>query len=955
MISRTLPSCKSVLGSTLKWAVLVCCIGFGGRLQADMTLLQREMFAPTGALTASSPGTNFASVVGTLAQRAGGPRLAGSPAASADLRGSPVAAYGRFVLPTQTQQKVFTGAWFMIKSVQGSNVDLLNVCDVFGNPGPTISISNGSLGGGIRYNSFVPSGPAYVNKWLFLGIAVNLKQSNIGDVRFYSKLPGQPMQSWAPINNSQIGGASLGQVTVGSVDVGTTLLGRMGGPSVYTFTQSDFSDIAYPADLLEPTTGLTWYCDALNGNDAADGTTPATAWKSVAKINDESNYTGMLPAGSYANGDTLIIDTSGQALDLGGLDLALRTSGLNVRAATGQQWIVLKSYRSLNPGGWTPTGTANVYAITDSQPNIVLWEDDKFMNHPLGSSFSSVSAALSSTPGSFWTDGTTLYAHPFGDTDPRVDGKRYERSYAFSDGASVMLGAANLNVQDIYTGKTCLTNPVTNDPVGTTCMGCMAAPGRAVIRHCYLYMGGKHNFSITLGGYGDDVLVEDVQSEQCSPYAGAGGQTVFVSYNADPVAYGIVHRYHNCRTVANAGLIGSSQGTMTALYPVYYMHNQGTAGEPQQFNLIEIVGCDFGYGNIQGGTGAKSFVVSQTTCGGLSVASQVSADRCYFNGLSSQISPWTLTERNCVHVVAGVSGELRSNPVSGSLDIQGCTFDARQITGVQGGVPQSALFTRNGPLSLVFQNNLVLMPATPVQANVFSNVQSTDSIQMSHNAYSLGGNTLVYQYNNGTVAQNCSLAQWQSLGFDTGSFQSSSMNLSGLIPTAGSPLINAGLTLGPLQDYTGAMFRLRNDIGAYEAYPASYALWQAENFTAAEMAQPNRVGGTASYLGDGVPNLLKYAEGLNSNAPAASALPQLSVQASAPGGPVMTVGYQRSHWAGDVTLQLQFSQDLIHWSAVAAASQQVIATGTPADTLSAVFQLTPPAFRGFVRLQAAQP
>ena len=924
-----------------------------------MTLLQREMFAPTGALTAASPGTNFASVVGTLAQRAGGPRLAGSPAASADLRGpsaAPVAAYGRFVLPTQTQQRVFACAWFMVKSVQGNNVDLLNICDMYGNPSPTISITNGILGGGIKYNSFAASGSAFANQWIFLGIAVNLKQGTTGDVRFYSKLPGQPMQSWAPINNSQLGVANLGQVTVGSVDVGTTLLGRMGGASVYSFTQSDFSDVAYPADLLEPTTGLTWYCNALNGNDAADGTTPATAWNSVAKINEESYYAGMLPAGSYANGDTLIIDTSGQALDLGGLDLALRTPGLNVRAATGQQWIVLKSYRSLDPGGWTPTGTANVYAITDSQPNIVLWEDDMFMNHPLGSSFSAVAASLSSTPGSFWTDGTTLYVHPFGSTDPRVDGKRYERSYAFADGPSVALGAPNLNIQDIYAGKTCLADPATNDPVGTTCMAFIAVPGIAVVSHCYLYMGAKHNFSITLGGYGDDVLVDNVQCEQGSPYAGPGGQTVFVSFNADPVAYGIVHRFHNCRTVANAGLIGSSQGVMQdGLYPVYYMHNLGAAGEPQQFDLIEFENCDFGRGNIQGGNGAKSFVVSQTNCGGISVNSQVSADRCYFNALNWQTSPWTLTERNCVHVVAGFSGELRSNPVSGSLDIQGCTFDARQITGVQGGVPQSALFTRSGPLSLVFQNNLVLMPATPVQANVFSNLQSTDSIQMSHNAYSLGGNTLVYQYSNGTTAQNCSLAQWQSLGFDTGSFQSTSMNLSGLIPTAGSPLINAGLTLGPLQDYTGAMFRLRNDIGAYEANPASYALWQAENFTSAEMSQPNLVGGTASYLQDGVPNLLKYAEGLNPNAPAAAALPQLSVQASAPGGPVMTIGFQRSHWAGDVTLQLQFSQDLINWVNVAAASQQVIASGTPADTLSAVFQLTPPAFRGFVRLQAVQP
>jgi hypothetical protein len=867
-----------------------------------------------------------------------------------------VAAYGRFIFPTQTQQKVFACAWFLVKSVQGTNVDLLNVCDIYGNPGPTISINNGNLGGGIKFNSFAPGGPTFVNKWLFLGIAVNLKQSNVGDVRFYSKLPGQAMQSWSPINNSQIGGASLGQVTVGSVDVGTTLLARMGGASVYSFTQSDFSDVAYPADLLEPTTGLTWYCNALNGNDAADGTTPATAWKSVAKINDESNYTGMLPADSYANGDTLIIDTSGQPLDLGGLDLALRTSGLNVRAAAGQQWIVLKSYHSLAPGGWKTTGTANVYAITDSQPNIVLWEDDKFMNHPVGASFSAVSAALSSTPGSFWTDGTTLYAHPFGDTDPRVDGKRYERSYAFPDGASVALGASNLNVQDIYTGKTCLTNPLTNDPVGTTCMAFTAVPGIAVVKHCYLYMGAKHNFSITWGGYGDDVLVEDVQSEQGSPYCLPGGQTVFVSFNADPVAYGIVHRFHNCRTVANAGLIGSSQGVMLdGLYPVYFIHNLGNAGEPQQFNLIEIVGCDFGRGNIQGNTGAKSFVVSQTTCGGISVSSQVTADRCYFNALNWQTSPWTLTERNCVHVVAGVSGELRHNYVSGSLDIQGCTFDARQITSIQGGVPDASLFTRNGPLSLVFQNNIVLMPATPVQANVFSNVQSTDSIRMSHNAYSLGGNTLVYQYNNGTTTQNCSLAQWQSLGFDTASFQSTSMNLNGLIPNAGSPLINVGLSIGPLQDYTGALFRLRNDIGAYEAYPATYALWQAENFTSAQMAQPNRVADTASYLGDGVPNLLKYAAGVYPDSPAATVLPKISVQASAPGGPVMTVGYQHSHWAGDVTFQLQYSQDLTHWSNVAAASQQIVTSANGADTLSAALQLGSPSLRGFVRLQASRP
>ncbi len=45
------------------------------------------------------------------------------------------------------------------------------------------------------------------------------------------------------------------------------------------------------------------------------------------------------------------------------------------------------------------------------------------MNHPTGSTLSAVQSTLDSTPGSFWTDGTTMYAHPFGDTNPGGDGK----------------------------------------------------------------------------------------------------------------------------------------------------------------------------------------------------------------------------------------------------------------------------------------------------------------------------------------------------------------------------------------------------------------------------------------------------------------------------------------------------------------------------------------------------
>jgi hypothetical protein len=923
-------------------------------LRAEMTLLHREMFATSGSLTAAAPGSNFSSVVGSLYQRPGGPHLASESAASADFRGEGTPTFGRYVLASQSQHKLFVGGWFFIKSVQGNNVDLLNICDIYGNPSPTISITNGVLGGGIRYNSFFPSGLSFVNRWIFLGIATHLKQGVTADVRFYYKLPGQPMQSWAPINDGQIGVATLGQVTAGAVDSGAVVKGRMGAPFVYAFSQADFSDVSYPADLIEPESGLTWYCDPLNGNDAADGTSPATAWKSVTKINEESYFAGLLPANRYEDGDTLIINTADQPLDQAGISLKLSTSGLNVRAAAGQEWIRLKSYRSLEAGGWTPTGTPNVYATSDTQPDIVLWEDDKFMHHPVGATFASVAASLSATPGSFWTDGATLYAHPFGSTDPRSDGKRYERSYRFAEGAAVVLYEAGLNVQDIHSGKTCLANAVTNNPVGTTGMAVSYPPGRMVIRHCYLYMGAKHVLGIVQGGHGDDVLVEDVQAEQGSPYADSGGQTVWVSFNHQPVDFGIVHRFLRCRTVANAGLIGSTQGTMSGLYPVYFIHNLGNLGEPEQFERVEFTDCDFGKGNIQGDYGAKSIVLSGTTCGGISAASAVTAERCFFNAMNWQQPAYSIKERNCVHVLQGEEGELRRNPVSGNIDIQGCTFDARQITGIQGGVPQSALFNRENALNLVFRNNLVLMPATPVQANVFSGIQSTDSVQMSHNAYSLGGNTFMYQYNDGTSTQNRTLSQWQTLGFDAGSFESSSLNLSGLRPGAGSPLINAGLSLGPLQDHTGAWFRLRNDVGAYEAYPTTYSLWQVENFTPAELAQPSLVNASVSYLEDGVSNLVKYALGLYPDQPASASLPQLSLDGSMPPDPVMTVVYQRSRWGGDVTLQLQFSQNLLQWDDAPWGSQQVIDSSEAVESIRAVIT-PPPGGRGFVRLRVTQP
>ena len=920
-----------------------------------MTLLKREMFATTGELSAASPGSSFDTVEGVLHQRAGGPRLSGGAAASADTHEGANSAYGSFSVDPVNHKRIFVGGWFFIKEVQGTLPLLISVRDQFGNHGPIISIPYGELQGGLLFqpSTTQAAGLDAIHRWVYLAIGVHFLDSGGADVRYYSKFLGQPMQVWHSLDATPtIGGA--GSVMLGFWCGGPLVRGRVGAPSVYTFSSDDFSDIVYPTDVLEPETGLTWYVNPVTGNDANDGRLPSTAWKTGAKVTTESTYTGLFTAADYSVGDTLIIDTSGGDLDLDHSTLYFRTQGLNVRAADGQEWIRFKSHHTLSAGNWVPSGTANVFSSTDTEADIVVWEDDKWMNHPTGNTFADVASQLSSTPGSFWTDGSQLYVHPFDSTDPRTDGKRYERSRRFDGVTPIQLGALNMNVQDIYNGKTCVANKDTNSPFGANCVALSGPPGQSVLKHCYLYYGDKHNLSLVQGDYGDDFLIDDVHCEQASPYAGPGGQTLYVSFNHRPEALGIIHRFRNCRATANAGKIGSTEGVTSLAYPLYLTHHLGQVGEPNQFELIEFVDCDFGSGNLQG-EGTNNVRLKRTRCNAVGMNTHVVAEESFFSG-TNYVNPWnpanSLTERNCVHVITEWGTELRRTTMVGTVDIQGCTFDARAVTHVQPGVPQAALFNREGTLNLTFRNNLVLMPASNVGANVFAGLRSTDTIQMDRNAYVLGGNTLVYGYNNGSTTQNQSFAQWQALGQDANSLNLPSITLNGLLPVPGSPLIDAGQALGPLVDHTGTLFQRRNDIGAYEAPPTTYAAWQAEYFTPAQLANAGVSGPDAMPANDGVSNFMKFASGLG----AWEAPPAIPESQSPPffntGQRYWNLLYYRNTWVPGLAYTFRYSTALQGWSNATITNDELLSTTNGIETRRVTLQCGT-GDQGFVQLQVS--
>jgi hypothetical protein len=319
--------------------------------------------------------------------------------------------------------------------------------------------------------------------------------------------------------------------------------------------------------------------------------------------------------------------------------------------------------------------------------------------------------------------------------------------------------------------------------------------------------------------------------------------------------------------------------------------------------------------------------------------------------MASSIPGRSLEAKSCVFLLEGT---LSNHLFAGSADFLGCTFDASAVSSIQGGVLEAALISRGGPLALTFKNNVVLMPAASVLANVFSNLKSTDSLVFERNGCCLQGSVLSYRYDDGASVMNRGLNAWQALGFDAGSFDSGDLVLStAYVPQPASPLLNAGADLGPGTDFQGRSVTVRNDIGACEA-PVTYAYWQAASFTAGELAQPSLTDPLASYRNDGVKNLMKYALGLAPGSDNSDWWPEIiGVQPGAGATPQVTVRYPRIRDAADIRYVIETSPDLKSWTDGEVVSEAIVGGDPITEMVEAQVSLGT-AERGFLRLRAAQ-
>ncbi len=516
------------------------------------------------------------------------------------------------------------------------------------------------------------------------------------------------------------------------------------------------------------------------------------------------------------------MDTSAAVLDVSATNLTLSTRGLNVKATNSVFW-TNRLELALTNAHFSPHALPNVYhqAVFNNtgigQSNIVIWEDDKWLNHPTGATFASVSNYMVTNVGCFWTDGTTNYLHPLGNSNPASDGKVYTRSVARDvTGAlsAINLNASDMSFRDCWARKTCMARTTDGDGLGAYVIGTGGTfGGTSAVSNCYLDYGSKHILGL-VGGTSDSIIViSDVRAEQGTPY---GTASPFVSFMSAATMTNNSHTYRRCITMKDIGQIGSTAGA-DSVQSVFLAHNSSSG---VQFRELILDSCVFsGYAVM---AVCSNAIVINCTIGGVqpnAVQSNIVLST-RFTGIGLDLSLSGASNslvRNCIayhtNVLTGGgwNGWLLKGPAT---VIENCTLD---FSGVTSSAPGSdtGVIVRKAWQDLTFRDNAINMGTN--QYAVFHGFTTNDIYSgISNNLYHVGSK-LAALYTNGAAGADRTFAQWQALGFDANSLSVPDVRFDSQFRLLGdSPARDFGVSQGVASDFSGALWPNRNDAGAIE-------------------------------------------------------------------------------------------------------------------------------------------
>ena len=165
-------------------------------------------------------------------------------------------------------------------------------------------------------------------------------------------------------------------------------------------------------------------------------------------------------------------------------------------------------------------------------------------------------------------------------------------------------------------------------------------------------------------------------------------------------------------------------------------------------------------------------------------------------------------------------------------------------------------------------------------------------------------------------------------------------------------------TVGGPYTITAKVGSLTGSTGVTVTGGTSFAAWQSQNFTAAELGNSNVSGPNASPAGDGITNLMKFALNLNAKTIGTSGLPTVSI-VSTGSSSYLTLTFNKMISATDITYTVEVSSDLRTWTS-GTGSTTVVSTSNNLDgkTQTVVIRdLTAEslAMQRFVRLKVTTP
>ena len=128
----------------------------------------------------------------------------------------------------------------------------------------------------------------------------------------------------------------------------------------------------------------------------------------------------------------------------------------------------------------------------------------------------------------------------------------------------------------------------------------------------------------------------------------------------------------------------------------------------------------------------------------------------------------------------------------------------------------------------------------------------------------------------------------------------------------------------------------------------TFSSWQQDKFTAGELANASVSGAAAVFGLDGLPNLVKYALGLEPKQNITTGLPDVTVV-----GAEWVFTYTRPSSITDVTYAVEFSSDLANWT-TAGVTHELVSAGGGIDTWRGRYPLGS-AGNAFFRLKVTQP